>query len=520
MTPPEARLKPGTTPEVRLKPDATPEARLKPGTTPEVRLKPDATSNPEIVDTDPRGLADSAYYNADLAPVPSTARTWGTYEIAALWVGMSVCIPTYMLAAGLIAGGMNWWEAVATILLGNAIVLVPMVLTGHAGTKYGIPFPVVARAAFGLRGSNVPALLRAGVACGWFGIQTWVGGAAIDTLFGIAVPFWTALPAHQWLSFAIFWAMNIYFIVRGTESIKFFEAWAAPVLIVMGVALLVWAVWRIGGVGPIFSQPDRFESATEFWRFFVPSLTGMIGYWATLSLSIPDFTRYARSQRAQVLGQAFGLPPTMGLFSFIGVAVASATVVIFGEAIWDPVALCARFDSPFVVLLSVFALAVATLTTNIAANVVPPANAFANLWPARISFVTGGLITGVIGIAIMPWKLLSDFNAYIFGWLVGYSGLLGPVTGIIIIDYWVIRRRSLVVRDLYWDGGVYPAVNGRAMIALVAGIGLALVGLVVPPLRVLYDYSWFVGFGVSALVYLAAAPRAAVQPALARSETR
>ena len=446
-------------------------------------------------------IEQSPRYNQDLAPVHDDRRTWGTYEIAALWIGMAVCIPTYMLAAGLVAGGMNWWQAVGTITLGNIIVLVPMLLTGHAGTAYGVPFPVLARSAFGLAGSHVPALLRAGVACGWFGIQTWVGGAALDTLLGIAVPLWGSMPAHAWISFALFWSMNLYFIVRGTESIRFFEAWAAPVLLLMGAALLGWAVVQVGGFGPIFSQPSRFQNNADFWRFFAPSLTGMIGYWATLSLSIPDFTRYARSQRAQIVGQAAGLPPTMALFSFIGVAVASATTLIFGEAIWDPVALCARFESEFVILLSVFALAVATLTTNIAANVVPPANAFANLWPRHISFVSGGLLTGVVGIAMMPWKLLSDFEAYIFGWLVGYSGLLGPVAGILIVDYWIVRRRRLNVHDLYVEGGEYPLVHWPAMIALGAGIALALVGLVAPSLRLLYDYAWFVGFGVSALTY-------------------
>jgi NCS1 family nucleobase:cation symporter-1 len=454
-----------------------------------------------------QAIENSARYNEDLAPVRDDQRTWGTYEIAALWIGMAVCIPTYMLAAGLVAGGMSWSQAVGTITLGNVIVLVPMMLTGHAGTKYGIPFPVLARASFGLSGSHVPALLRAGVACGWFGIQTWVGGAALDTLLGIALPFWHSVPAHVWVSFALFWAMNIYFIVKGTESIKFFEAWAAPVLIVMGIALLVWAVARVGGFGPIFTQPSRFQTQGEFFRFFVPSLTAMIGYWATLSISIPDFTRYAKTQRAQMIGQALGLPPTMALFSFIGVAVASASVLIFGEAIWDPVVLLGKFNNPFIVLLSVFALAIATLTTNIAANVVPPANAFANLMPRRITFVTGGLITGVIGIVMMPWKLLSDFQAYIFGWLVGYSGLLGPVAAIVIVDYWIVRRQHLNLRDLYIDGGEYPLVHWPAMIALAAGIGLALVGLVVPSLRILYDYAWFVGFAASAVLYLLLARR-------------
>jgi NCS1 family nucleobase:cation symporter-1 len=316
------------------------------------------------------------------------------------------------------------------------------------------------------------------------------------------------------VSFSIFWALNIYFIVKGTESIRFFEAWAAPVLLLLGIALLAWAVVQVGGFGPIFAQPSRFQSSAEFRRFFIPSLTGMVGYWATLSISIPDFTRYATSQRAQMVGQAIGLPPTMALFSFIGVAVASASVLIFGEAIWDPVVLLARFDRPVVILLSVFALAIATLTTNIAANVVPPANAFANLAPRQVSFVTGGLITGVIGILMMPWKLLSDFQAYIFGWLVGYSGLLGPVAGILIVDYWIVRRTTLNVHDLYVEGGEYPLVNWPAMIALGMGISLALAGLVIPDLRPLYDYAWFVGFFAGGGLYLLLARR---PPGLSRS---
>ena len=452
-------------------------------------------------------IRHSPRYNADLAPVTAEQRTWGTYEIAALWVGMAVCIPTYMLAAGLVASGMSWWQAIFTITLGNVIVLIPMMLTGHAGTEYGIPFPVLARASFGLAGSHVAALLRGGVACGWFGIQTWVGGAALDTLLGIALPFWNAMPAHIWVSFGFFWLMNVYFIVKGTESIRVFEAWAAPVLLLMGGALLAWAVIKIGGFGPIFSQPSKFTTTGEFMAVFAPSLTGMIGFWATMSLNMPDFTRYAKSQRAQILGQAIGLPPTMALFSFIGVAVASATLLIFGETIWDPVALCAKFGNPLVVLLSVFALAVATLTTNIAANVVSPANALANLAPRKISFVTGGMITAVLGIVMMPWKLLSDFQAYIFGWLVGYSGLLGPIAAIMIVDYWIVKKRRLNVRDLYIDGGEYPLVNWPAMIALGLGIAAAAIGLVIPALRVLYDYAWFVGFGVAAVVYLALAPR-------------
>ena len=453
-----------------------------------------------------KDFSASPLCNPDLAPIEPQRRTWSTYHFLALWVGMSVCIPTYMMASGLIAGGMNWWEAILTIALGNLIVLVPMILNAHAGARYDIPFPVLARASFGTLGANVPAVLRALVACGWFGIQTWIGGQAIHALMSVLLPGWGRMGAGPWLSFAIFWLINILVIVRGIDSIKFLEGWSAPFLLLVGLALLGWAVWAAHGFGPLLRQPDRFRDAREFFRFFVPALTGMVGFWATLALNIPDFTRYARDQRAQALGQALGLPTTMTLYSFIGVAVTSASTVIFGEPIWDPVALLAKFHNPLVTVISMLALLVATLTTNVAANVVSPANDFSNLWPRRISFRTGGLITGFVGIAIMPWKLLTDYGTYIFGWLVGYSGLLGPVAGVIIVDYFLVRGRELELEDLYLRGGAYEYARGfnpRALLALAAGIGVALAGLVVPPLRWLYDYAWFVGFFTAAALYAA-----------------
>jgi len=380
-------------------------------------------------------VSDSPLCNADIAPTARADRKWGMWDIAALWVGMSVCIPTYMLASGLIKAGMNWWEAILTIFLGNLIVLVPMVLVAHAGTRFGVPFPVLTRASFGLLGANIPSLLRAIVACGWFGIQTWIGGAAIDQMMRSGFSWWKALPTVDlgfignmslgaWIGFAIFWLINMVVIWRGIESIRILEKLGAPFLLAIGLGLLIWAYVRAGGFGPMLSQPHKFADAGQFFDAFFPSLTGMVGFWATLSLNIPDFTRYAKSQRDQVLGQALGLNTTMPLFSFIGVAVTSATVVIFGEKIWDPVQLLGRFTSVPVVVLSMLALAVATLTTNLAANVVAPANAFTNIAPTRISFRAGGMITGVIGILMMPWKLLADPQGYIFTWLVGYSALL------------------------------------------------------------------------------------------------
>ncbi len=442
---------------------------------------------------------DPELSNEDLAPTRVAQRPWGTYHIASLWVGLSVCIPTYMLAASLVGGGMNWWQAVLTIMLGNLIVCVPMVLIAHAGTRFGIPFPVLARSSFGVLGSNVPAILRAIVACGWFGIQTWIGGQAIYTMLKVAVPQWEP-PFAAALGFFVFWLWNMYVVVKGSESIKFLEAWAAPFLILAGLVLLAWAVGRAGGFGPTLSAPSRFATTGEFLAFFVPSLTAMVGFWATLALNIPDLSRYAKDQKAQVFGQFLGLPPTMTLFAFIGVAVTSASAVIFGEAIWDPVKLLSKVESPIAILISLFALLIATLTTNVAANVVAPANGFANLWPEKITFARGGIITGVIGILIMPWKLLENADRYI-GWLIAYSGFLGPIAGIFIADYWLVRRAKLALPELYRREGLYGRVNYRAIAALAAGIAAALVGLLVPALRVLYDYAWFVGFFVAFAVH-------------------
>ncbi len=459
-------------------------------------------------------------FNEDIAPTTLKQRTWTKWHIAALWVGMSVCIPTYTLASSLIEQGMSWWQANLTVMLGNAIVLVPMVLNAHAGTKYGIPFPVLARASFGVGGSNIPAMLRAFVACGWFGIQTWIGGWALFQMLHVVFP---SLPAGDpralwpgavpFSCFIAFWLINVYFIWRGTESIKWMETLAAPFLIVCGLALLAWSYFRAGGFGPMLSQGDKFETSGQFFKAFLPGLTAMVGFWATLSLNIPDFTRFAKSQRDQMLGQAIGLPTTMTLFAFIGSAVTSATIVIFGEAIWDPVVLVTKIGSVGVVAVAMLALSVATLSTNIAANVVSPANDLANLAPRHISFRTGGLITAVAGILIMPWRLYSDPTGYIFTWLIGYSALLGPIGGILICDYFIIRSCKLSVAELYKKSGPYHYAGGtnyKAVIALVLAIlpnvpgFLGAIGVmkVSETWSSLYSYAWFNGFASSLVIYL------------------
>ena len=468
---------------------------------------------------------DAALYSEDLAPVPPSGRTWTTWNYAALWISMSLCIPTYMLASSLIGGGMSWWQAILTIFLGNTIVLVPMILNGRAGAKYGIPFPVFARASFGVKGANIPALLRAIVACGWFGIQTWIGGFAIYQAAHLWIPALSTLPQvfpAGWglqtgpaLCFFLFWLLNMWVVWLGVDSIRKLLVFKAFFLPLAALALLFWAITSVhGGLGPILAQPSQLHGAA-FWSFFVPALTGMVGFWATLSLNIPDFTRYAVSQQAQVRGQAIGLPPSMTLFAFIGVVVTSATTLLYGQPIWDPVVLAGKFESKALISLAMIAVAISTLATNIAANIVSPANDFANLSPARINFRTGGLITGILGILIFPWKLIADPGGYIFTWLVGYSSLLGPVGGILITDYYLIRRQQLSVSDLYSLRGAYTYTGGfnrRAIFCLLLGIVpnipgfLATIGVISPEalpawIMSLYSYAWFVGFFVSGASY-------------------
>ncbi len=471
-----------------------------------------------------------ALHNEDLAPVPISKRNWTTYNYLALWVGMAINIPTWLLASGLMILGMAWYQALFTIFLANVLVLIPMLLISHAGTKYGIPYPVIARASFGTYGANLPALMRAFVACGWFGIQTWIGGTALFAVVGALLKLitgdaagWTQAavvfdhPWTAWLSFAIFWALNIMIILWGMEAIKRFENWAAPFLIVVFLGLMVWMVSQAGGFGSLIEDPGKLGWGADFWKVFPVSLMGMIAFWSTLSLNMPDFTRFGRSQRDQTIGQVFGLPTTMTLFPLVGVLTTSATVIVFGKAIWDPVELTSMLDNPFALIIMLFALAIATLTTNVAANVVSPSYDFSNAWPRRISFRTGGIITGVIGVLIMPWNLLADPNQYIWTWLGTYGGATGAIAGVLIADYWWVRRRNLKLADLYRTDGVYGYAKGWnwiAVVSLLVGVVIAIGGAysqvdlkpfpadgLIPFLKPFYDYSWVVGLVVAFVLY-------------------
>ncbi|GJM36386.1 MAG: hypothetical protein DHS20C18_53870 [Saprospiraceae bacterium] len=547
-------------------------------------------------------LSASDLYSEDLAPVPKGNRTWTKWHLAAIWVGMAVCIPTYLLASYMIIDGMSWLEALIIIGLANIIITIPMVLNGHAGVKYGIPFPVIGRSSFGINGIHIASVVRAIVACGWFGIQTWIGGLAVYAIYCIMVGIEPAmgLSFGKFVGFAVFWLINIYFIWKGTESIKFLEQYAAPILILIGVGMIGWGITQAGGfkivldqntqlqtpaaevyqdnnqyfvaINPIkdlngiikaseykvivngadhawtnipadaatpiavglnaTSQPDvkvqlrkqtangviessvttakvrvteKTGTSTKLWSYLL-WLTIMVGFWATMSLSIADITRYAASQKAQVAGQFIGLPGTMMLYSFVGIFVTCAAIINFddilisSDAPWDPVTLISKFDSPVVVILSQIAMIIATLSTNIAANVIAPANAFSNLSPKNISFRWGGVITGVIGIIICPWILLDEISSI----LIFISGLLGPVLGIMLADYYFVRKKQIQLAELYKHDGAYTynaGFNPAAIVALVVGIGVALTGYFVPALDALYKLSWFTGFIVSFFIY-------------------
>ncbi|MBX6394530.1 MAG: NCS1 family nucleobase:cation symporter-1 [Alicyclobacillaceae bacterium] len=450
-----------------------------------------------------RELSQSPLWNDDLRPTTRDEHHWTTWNFAALWISMCLCIPSYTLAGGLIDLGMNWWQAVLTVVLGNLLVLIPILLNSHAGAKFGIPYPVYARLWFGASGAHIPALARALVAAGWFGINCWIGTTAIDGLLQIVFPGWAHLPIHTAIVFLFFWGLNVFVAYRGPESIRNLMRMSAPLLTVAVLVLFIWAIVSAGGFGPMLASPSKFQTPAEFFKIFFPSLMGVIAFWATMALNIPDFCRYARSQKDQVIGQVISLPTTMGVFSFIAIAVTSATVVLFGKALWDPVAILTKFPAP-VVLLGAVIITISSLAINVGANVVAPARAIENLWPQRITFGLGALITGIIGILIQPWYIMSNFGNYIFGWLGTYGALLGPIDGIAIADYWLVRKRRLALAELYSRDGRYNykgGVNWNSVIALAVGIAVPLLGLIIPSLRWMWDNALVVGMVVAMVVY-------------------
>jgi NCS1 family nucleobase:cation symporter-1 len=491
----------------------------------------------------PPDVATSPLFNADLAPVPASRRNWNTYAFAALWISMCHCIPTYTLAGDMIVkGGMNWWQALFTIAVGTMIVLVPILLNAHPGTRYGVPFPVLVRASFGTTGANIPAILRAFVACGWFGINCYFGGEGVSSVITAIWPGFASMPGMvagyplpHFLAFMIFWALNVFIIWRGMDAVRIFENWAAPLVLVMAGALLVWIVHR-AGFGPMLHQSNGFATTGDFLKSFFPWVTAVVGFWSTLALNIPDFTRFGKGQKEQALGQSLGLPTTMIFFSWMAVVITSSAKAMLSAMppdelaklnLWDPVNILAVITSPnapaglaapllasggarvMVAILGVVGVAVASISVNIAANVVSPANDFANLAPRLISFRTGGLITAVIGLLMVPWKLVG---VGVIGWLIGYSALLGPIAGIMIADYWILRKQHLDVGELYRPAGRHAGINWIAVVAMAAGIlpnmpgflkSIGAVGGDPGFFDQVYVFAWFVGFALAGGIYLA-----------------
>jgi NCS1 family nucleobase:cation symporter-1 len=456
-------------------------------------------------------IANSPRYNEDIAPTRASQRTWSKWNVASLWVGMAICVPTYILGGVLTAAfGLSVSEALWTILIANVVVLIPLTLNAFPGTRYGIPCPVVLRASFGIIGSNVPSLVRALVACGWFGIQTLFGGIAIHILLSAMFDSWAALGGTgEVLGFFIFWVANIVVVIRGSESIKHLEALAAPLLLVVAIGLMFWALPKIS-ISELLSVPATRPEGASFFGYFMAALTAMVGFWATLSLNIPDFSRFAESQRAQVVGQIIGLPLTMFLFAGLGVVLTAASVELVGETISDPINLIGKIDSPLWVALSMAMIILATISTNTAANIVSPTNVFQNVAPKLINENRGVILTGIIGIALMSWELLKrlgwleteiSVEGLYSNWLIGYSSLLGPIAGIMIVDYFAIKKQSYDLLALYQDNAGYPAWNKAGFIAFLIPVGLTVIAITTGELSWFYTYGWFTGSILGGLIY-------------------
>ena len=471
-------------------------------------------------------VLDSPRYNHDIAPTKVHERTWNKWHITALWIGMSICVPTYTLGGVLTAYfGLSVGEALLAILLANIVVLIPLTLNAFAGTKYGIPFPVLLRSSFGIIGSNVPCLIRALVACGWFGIQTLFGGLAIHLFLGSVFEGWKSLGGTgEVIGFMLFWALNLWVVLRGAESIKWLETLSAPLLVLVGIGLLVWALPNVS-MAELLAQPAKRPEGASVYGYFFAGLTAMVGFWATLSLNIPDFSRYAKSQKDQILGQIFGLPLTMFLFAALGVVMTAASEKLVGVTVSDPVSLIGHIQSPGWVALAMALIIIATLSTNTAANIVSPTNDFQNIAPKLINRTKAVMLTGLVGLVLMGHELLKKLGLLVSdvsletvysNWLLGYSSLLGPIAGIMVVDYFIIRQQKLDLAGLYHDG-VYPAWNWNGFIAFGVPVVLTLLSLGSSAFSWFYDFGWFTGSLLGAAIYYALCRLSSPQTAIANN---
>jgi len=441
----------------------------------------------ELTDAARAELVSSKYYNEDLEPSSVSQRTWTTYNITALWVGMCICIPSLSLASAAIALGLSPWLAIFNVVLGNVIVLIPIQLNSHAGTKYGIPFPVFARMTFGATGAHVPSVMRGLVACGWVSVQSWVGGGAFAALLGTGIYFFRdntitiGLPGNdavvvgQLIGFIIFMLFVAWVAYNGFENIKWVQNIGSPILVAVMILLLAWSIALVVNAG--YAVGDVMKQGVDF----AACLTGNIAFWATMALNIPDFSRYAKSQKVQFRGQLYGVPIPMFAMAFIGAYFAQATKLVMGEALFDPTNVFYYVDNKLVIIVSAIGVVLATLTTTVAANVVAPANGFSNLSPQRISYRKGVITACIIATFVFqPWWIFGSGAAYIFTWMNNYGMILAPIAAIFVADYYICKQRRLDVAALYaGDKGRYwynNGINWAAIIAWIAAFILPLLG--------------------------------------------
>lgn len=462
----------------------------------------------KLTDAVKETLRSSKYYNQDLAPTLDSQRNWTAYNLAACWVGMNVCIPAYQMASSAVSMGLSWWLSLLLVALGNCIVLVPILLNAHVGTKYGVPFPVYARTAFGIRGAQIPSFVRTIIGIGWTGILIWQGAESLQVAMCLIIPGWSSIAAGQWIMFAVFWALNIGIAYAGSNALKKFESIATPLLGITCAALLYWGIKVVVTGGYTMSQALNAVTVPEDFNLsetVVACLVANIAFYSTWALNIPDLSRYCKDQKSQVRGQLFGMPGSMVAIAFIGVFITGVTALKFGRAYWDPNQIVEAIGSPGAAIFAAFAISLATLTTNVTTNILPPVNGLCNLWPKGITYKRSVVIVGILTIIMQPWKLVSDPSGYIYNWLGTYGALTGPIASILIYDYYFVKKKRLALDELYLgQGSRYWYKNGfniRAIAAWGLAILLPVLGKFIPLFSVFSLYGWIVSFALGFVFY-------------------
>ena len=459
-------------------------------------------------------------YNHDLAPTAPEGRTWGVFSLFAMWMSDVHSVGGYTFAASLFFLGLTGWQVLIAMTVGIVAVYFLMNLIGRPSLRYGIPFPVVARIAFGVMGANLAAITRGVVGIVWYGVQTYFASKAVQVLVLTLAPSAGALTHNSilglftlgWLSFLFMWFFQLVIFLSGMERIRRFIDFCGPVVYVVMFALAAWMLWQTGfsSLSLQLSPPAASPAATIGVMANAAML--IVAYFAALLLNFGDFARFGKSEAAMKRGNFLGLPVNFLVFSIITVIVTAGTLKVFGQAIMDPVRIVERIGNPVVVIIGSVTFIVATMGINIVANFVSPAYDIANLYPEKIDFRLGGLITSILSVLVCPWMFVASPQAITL-FVSIFGSVLGPMFGIMIADYYLVKRQTIVVEDLYtlapegsfhYDGGW----NRRALVALaVSGflsIGLSLLGAYKVILNV-GDWGWLIGAGSGALVYRALA---------------